>query len=78
MGNVVEAKKTLQQCLSLHPRSAPCLLLFSFLSLLSINSSTRGKDADEYLERALAADFSIRSAPLYRLIRAFTLSINNK
>lgn len=56
----------LQQCLSLQPHCAPVLLAMAKVEI----SKGRTTAADRLVEQAQASDFSVRSAPLFRLVKA--------
>lgn len=66
MGMFEEASRALNQCLAMQPNCAPVLLAMAKVEIY------RGKltSADRVLEQALASDFSIRSVPLFKLIKA--------
>lgn len=65
IGRYEEAARTLQQCLSLQPQSAPILIAMAHVEVGRFKTSV----ADRLLEQALASDFSIRSVPKFRLIK---------
>lgn len=61
-----EASRVLQHCLSLQPHCSPVLLAMAKVEV----ARGRTAAADRVIEQAQASDFSIRSVPLYRLVKA--------
>lgn len=76
LGRLSEATRTLQQCLSLHPRLSPALVLQATVELSrSLQTGPQQQKAAiaaavRCLDQAIAVDFNVRSDPLYRLTRA--------
>jgi len=66
LGQHDEASRVLQQCLALQPHCSPVLLALAKVEA----SRARTVSADRVLEQAQASDFSVRTAPLFRLIKA--------
>jgi tetratricopeptide repeat protein 21B len=66
MGRFDEAARVLQQCLSLQPQAAVGLIAMALVEA----GRFRTMQANRLLEQALASDFSIRSVPKFRLVKA--------
>lgn len=65
LGMFEEASRVLQQCLALQPNCSPVLVAMAKVEVSRMNTAA----ADRVLEQALACDFSIRSASLFRLVK---------
>lgn len=70
MGELEPAQRILSEALRLDPTSSDCQLLMARVALAQENY----KLAHQNLEQALSNDFSVRSSPIYHLIRAQVLS----
>lgn len=66
LGQFTEAARALQQCLSLDPNCAPVLVALASVEAGQFNTQA----ADRVIEQALACDFSVRSAPRFRLVKS--------
>ena len=69
-----DASRQLRQCLSLQPTSCPTLIALAKVEI----SRQKTSSANKFLEQALAADFSIRGAPLFRLMQVYVKVQQNK
>lgn len=65
-GKHSDASRVLQQCLSLQPQSAAVLIALALVEAGRLHTG----QANRLLEQALAADFSIRTIPRFRLVKA--------
>ncbi|KAJ1438327.1 hypothetical protein B484DRAFT_392369, partial [Ochromonadaceae sp. CCMP2298] len=66
LGMFDEASRSLHQCLTLQPHCSPVLVAMASVEAGQFNTVA----ADRVLEQALACDFSIRSAPRFRLVKS--------
>eukprot|EP01038_Epipyxis_sp_PR26KG_P004303 gene4303-6099_t len=62
-----EASRCLHKCLSMQPQCSPVLVALAKVEAGRFNTVT----ADRILEQALSSDFSIRSAPLFKLVKSY-------
>jgi lipopolysaccharide biosynthesis regulator YciM len=66
LGMFEDASRVLQQCLSLQPQCSPVLIALAKVE----TGRGRTNAADRVVEQALACDFSIRTVPLFRLVKS--------
>jgi tetratricopeptide (TPR) repeat protein len=76
VGRYEDASRSLQQCLSLHPRNSAVLVQKARIE--TYRGSAFVNAGEKSLEQALSIDFSVRTNPMYRLVQARILSLHVK